>query len=386
MNPYENFKFKPSFNRDWVNGFEAENVEKPDYVKMFSATEEEKKSALENYLDRYDKAVRDFKNKTSLTSWDMDILMVAAALQTLRWAFISNDFGRFDKASDADKAFKNVGKNLENLPFVPATIPKLLSDHTVPYDAVNYSENFSGESAGLSGRNHRFKTLGHDPLAGLIFGTANIATNTLTVNDFSQIFPSYHVVNQKIDGETDIFHVMKWSGELLTENPKIIGASFIKQIIHSGTDVFTKQGLPVPVINVISPETSKFSIGEQIDIYSVTRGATLAIMINKIVEMCHRAYFDKNSDDEKLYEVRTRKILTYSNTMSSLLNVGYVGVTRNFKKLDIGGILVTLWRILNDKKEIEKIRLEFIQKTLDNELKKEEDEVNEKLARWGHKI
>ena len=112
----------------------------------------------------------------------------------------------------------------------------------------------------------------------------------------------------------------------------------------------------------------------------------LAILINKIVEMCHRAYFDKNSDDEKLYEVRTRKILTYSNTMSSLLNVGYVGVTRNFKKLDIGGILVTLHRILNDKKEIEKIRLEFIEKTLDNELKKEEDEVNEKLARWGYKI
>ena len=386
MNPYENFKFKPSFNRDWVNGFEAENVEKPDYVKILTPTAEEKAAAVQKYSAIYAKALDDFKNKTSLTSWDMDILMVAAALQTLRWAFISNDVGRFDKASDADKAFKNVGKNLENLPFVPATIPKLLSDHTVPYDAVNYSENFSGESAGLSGRNHRFKTLGHDPLAGLIFGTANIATSTLTVNDFSQIFPSYHVVNQKIDRKTDIFHILKWTGDLMMNKPEIVGAAFAKQIIHSGTDIFTKQGLPVPVINVISPETSKFLIGEQIDIYSVTRGAMLAILINKIVEMCHRAYFDKNSDDEKLYEVRTRKILTYSNTMSSLLNVGYVGLTGNFKKLDIGGILVTLWRILNDKKEIEKIRLEFIQKTLDNELKKEEDEVNEKLARWGYKI
>ena len=386
MNPYENFKFKPSFNRDWVNGFEAENVEKPDYVKILTPTAEEKAAAVQKYSAIYAKALDDFKNKTSLTSWDMDILMVAAALQTLRWAFISNDVGRFDKASDADKAFKNVGKNLENLPFVPATIPKLLSDHTVPYDAVNYSENFSGESAGLSGRNHRFKTLGHDPLAGLIFGTANIATSTLTVNDFSQIFPSYHVVNQKIDRKTDIFHILKWTGDLMMNKPEIVGAAFAKQIIHSGTDIFTKQGLPVPVINVISPETSKFLIGEQIDIYSVTRGAMLAILINKIVEMCHRAYFDKNSDDEKLYEVRTRKILTYSNTMSSLLNVACVGVTRNFKKLDIGGILVTLWRILNDKKEIEKIRLEFIQKTLDNELKKEEDEVNERLARWGYKI
>ena len=172
----------------------------------------------------------------------------------------------------------------------------------------------------------------------------------------------------------------------MINKPEVVGAAFAKQIVHFGTDAFTIQGLPVPVINVISQETSKFLIGNQIDTYSVTRGAMLAIFINKIVEMCHRMYFDKNSDDERLYEVRTRKILTYSNTMSSILNVGYVGVTGNFKKLDLGGIFVTLWRILNDRKEIEKIRWEFIQKTLDGELKKEEDEVNQRLAKFGFKI
>jgi len=390
MSVFDDLKNNRTYNHSWVNGFETENVEKPDYEKMFLATDEEKKASLEKYLKSYDKAVADFKNKTSLTSWDMDILMVAAALQTVRWYFISNDKFRFDKASDADKFFEKTGKNLENLPFVPATIPKLLSDHTVPYDAVSRSENFKNiydnESVGLAGSNHRYKALGHDPLAGLIFGTANIVTNTLTVNDFSKIFPSYHVLNQQINGKTDIFHIFKWTAELMKNKPEVVGAAFAKQIVHCGTDAFTKQGLPVPLINVISPETSKFLIGNQIDSYSVTRGAMLAIFINKIVEMCHRMYFDKNSDDARLYEVRTRKILTYSNTMSSILNVGYVALTGNFRKLDIGGILVTLWRILNDKKEIEKILWEFIQKTLDGELKKEEDEVNEKLAQYGFKI
>ena len=347
-------------------------------------------------MKSYDKAVDEFKNKTKLTSCDMDILMVAAALQTIRWAFISNDKFRFDKAREADKFFEKTGKTLENLPFVPATIPKLLSDHTVPYDAIKHSERFDRiypNEKIVSGTNHRYKTLGHDPLADLIFGTANIATNTLTVNDFSKIFPSYHVVEQKIDRKTDIFHILKWTGELMMNEPEVVGGAFAKQIVHFGTDAFTTQGLPIPVINVISPETSEFLIGskpgkpsKQIDTYSVTRGAMLAIFINKIVEMCHRMYFDKNSDDERLYEVRTRKILTYSNTMSSILNVGYVGVTGNFKKLDLGGIFVTLWRILNDRKEIEKIRWEFIQKTLDGELKKEEDEVNQRLAKFGFKI
>lgn len=389
MSVFDDPSLKKHLNTSWVNGFETENVEKPDYAKMFLATEEEKKASLEKYLDRYDKAVDEFKNKTSLTSWDMDILIVAAALQTIRWYFISNDKFRFDKASDADKFFEKTGENLENLPFVPATIPQLLSDHTVPYDAIKHSERFDKiypNEKIVSGFDHRYKTLGHDPLAGLIFGTANIATNTLTVNNFSEMFPSYHVLNQQINGKTDIFHILKWTGELMMNKPEVVGAAFAKQIFHCGTDAFTKQGLPVPVINVISPETSKFLIGNQIDTYSVTRSAMLAIFINKIVEMCHRMYFDKNSDDARLYEVRTRKILTYSNTMSSILNVGYVGVTRNFKKFDLGGILVTLWRILNNKKEIEKIRWEFIQKTLDGELKKEEDEVNEKLAKWGYRI
>ena len=163
-------------------------------------------------MKSYDKAVDEFKNKTKLTSCDMDILMVAAALQTIRWAFISNDKFRFDKANDADNFFKKTGKTLENLPFVPATIPKLLSDHTVPYDAIKHSERFDRiypNEKIVSGTNHRYKTLGHDPLAGLIFGTANIATNTLTVNDFSKIFPSYHVLDQKINGKTDIFHILK---------------------------------------------------------------------------------------------------------------------------------------------------------------------------------
>ena len=103
MSVFDDPKLKKHLNTSWVNGFETENVEKPDYEKMFLATEEEKKASLEKYLKSYDKAVDEFKNKTKLTSWDMDILMVAAALQTIRWAFISNDKFRFDKADDADK-------------------------------------------------------------------------------------------------------------------------------------------------------------------------------------------------------------------------------------------------------------------------------------------
>lgn len=102
--------------------------------------------------------------------------------------------------------------------------------------------------------------------------------------------------------------------------------------------------------------------------------------------MVHKLYYDSSCDDKKLYEVRTRKVLTYSNMLSSVINVGYVGITKDLSRLDVGGILVTLWRILNDEKKIRKIEEDFIQKILDNEFKQEEDEVKQDLAKLGFEI
>jgi len=74
------------------------------------------------------------------------------------------------------------------------------------------------------------------------------------------------------------------------------------------------------------------------------------------------------------------------NTLSSVLNIGYVGITGNLKSLDIGDIAVTLWRILTDERAIRKLEMEFIEKNLEGELSKEEDEINQRLAKYGFQI
>lgn len=362
-----------------------------EYLKELLFSDSEIEENNKKHMKQYYDAVDEFKRKTSLTSNDMKLLLVAATLQTLRWVILSNDKFRFSKASDSDKAFSRIGKELNNNEYLPASVQDIalsMTTHTVPYDAVTRSDRYISiynDSPGLSGTNHRYKSLGHDPLVGLIVGTANIATNTLTVNSLSELYPSYHVLNQEINGKTDLYHIMKWSSEILAERPEVMGAAFIRQIVHCGTDVFTKQGLPLPVINTISPEASKFLIGKQIDLYSTVRGAVAAIFINKLIEMCHRMYCKPN-ENRRLYDVRTRKILTYSNTLSSVINIGYVGITKNVKALDVGGILVTLWRILNDQKIIQEIQREFVIKTLEGQLDKEEAEVNQQLAKWGFSI
>ncbi|MBR3747691.1 MAG: hypothetical protein IKN27_12100, partial [Selenomonadaceae bacterium] len=369
MNNFDKLKFNGRSRRfDWLNGFDVENVPSPDYQSMLKLDENEIAAATDKYMRTYIKTLEDFKRKTSLTALDMGILILAAALQTLRWIFVETIKTVVEKSSSAYKKLMKADNRTKTYEFVPATVEQIADDFSkglAPYDAAN---EFTGEA------------LAHNPAAGLIVGTANIATNTLTVNNFSKGLPSYHVVNRQVGDKTNVVNVFKWTSELLLDEPKIVGAAFTRQIFQCGEDFFKTFKLPVPPIKNISSEMSEFLTGEQIC------EASFAVIINKLVEMCHRIFFNPKTDDKNLYEVRTRKILTYSNTLSSILNVGCSTLTGNVMKLDTGGLLVTLWRILNDGAEIRRIQLEFINKTLNGELRKEEDAINQRLAKWGFSI
>lgn len=370
--------YRPQLQKFAKNGKQYRSLE-----EILAPTDAEVARATAEFMKRYDELVDEFKRKTALTDVDLTIMMFCAGLQVLRWYLFSNETMKFDTAAQADSAVKK---------YLPKSVYEVIAG-SVPYDAIRRSGHFlmkyPGESVGISGANHRFRTLGHDPVAGWIVGTANIATNTLTVNDWTQGFPSYYVNHaNEIDDVTNIAEIYLHLRDELTEKPSIIATSFLKQSVHFGSDFFTKQGLPMPVINVLSPEMSQYLMGRdmRIDLWSVTKSAAGAILINKFVEMFHRLWFDPNRDNERLYEVRTRKIILYSNTLASVLNAGYVAVTGDFRKLDIGGIAVALWRIFTDTEKIRQIRAEFIEKTLDDEFKKEEDEINEKLAQYGYHI
>ena len=50
----------------------------------------------------------------------------------------------------------------------------------------------------------------------------------------------------------------------------------------------------------------------------------------------------------------------YSNMIASSSNIIYSAICRDASKLDIGGIIVTIYRILNDRKFIREIKEEFV--------------------------
>ena len=92
-----------------------------------------------------------------------------------------------------------------------------------------------------------------------------------------------------------------------------------------------------------------------------------------VIGFIHGLFYNKEKDGKRdHYEVRTRKILLYSNAISTSINLAYVGVnayTGNvgeaLKKLDLGGLLVTLWRLFSDIRFITKVKQQFINEELD---------------------
>ena len=81
--------------------------------------------------------------------------------------------------------------------------------------------------------------------------------------------------------------------------------------------------------------------------------AVLSILINMVISLLHGLYYDEGSDGNRdLFEVRTRKILLYSNTLASTGNIAATLITKNAKMLDIGGLLVTISRLYTDARFI----------------------------------
>ena len=180
------------------------------------------------------------------------MLLVAVSLQCLR-IYLVNKVTGIEKANHGEKEDflhkqqqKLLGSfdkgNPEKARHYFAPLNQIISTHGVPYDATAYAENklglFKGKN-GAKGVNHRFATPGHDPLIGLVIGTTNIMTNTITTTPSTGlILTTNHVAydnafsHPKIAGTASLATAISKVVERSKEDLTPLVASFIKQLIH----------------------------------------------------------------------------------------------------------------------------------------------------------
>lgn len=360
------------------------------------------KRAIEEYSENLETVRLKFLEKTRIHAEDLGFLFFATLLQCLR-IYVVNKLTALEKANvkggreDAlhkaqDKIFKKFGDGSNPLAGdLYASLDAIITLRGVPYDATGYLNDEVKKLNIFKGANHRFATLGHDPALGLIIGTSNILTNTITTSKrlaYIPIISTNHVVyddamkNPKVGlGVRNSLMLDKAIGRL-KDDKKSVAAALIKQLIHLSTDIYTPCGIQLPGANLVLDNKTTEKLTKYIstgDLVKIGASAGTAALINTIVSAVHGCMFiEKGSDDSfefEAYQARTKKVVMYSNLIASSSNVLSTAVNGNVKSLDIGGIIITLYRLFNDSKFIWNLEREYI----DSETSKIYDKKMEEL-------
>lgn len=328
----------------------------------------------------------EFSKRTSLGWQDIKFLFAATALQCIR-IYVINTLTKVQPAGTGNVKenflHKIQGKLLgtlnDGVPLSPAPyyapLMQICTARGVPYDATR----FKGVNHGFfKEANHRFATFGHDPIVGLIVGTSNILTNTITCRSKGPLpVPiTCHVEydmdlkNPCIGDVCSTIEALKAAAYRIDNDAVSIVAALIKQIIHIGTDLYTPCGIQIPGANLIldnryAEELTKYvSAGDFIKI-----GVSYQIfnLINMFISSLHMLTCRSTNHREKqLHHVKTMKILEYSNIIATGSNViinavrSYYGDGKALKDIDFAGLIGTIMMLIRNDEIKRKIKREFI--------------------------
>lgn len=347
--------------------------------------------SVREYGEHLDRVNREFKEKTKLQDADAAFLIGATALQVMRVLVInalteveaagqsnSKETLLHNAQEDLFNRFDSQGRSSGRL---YASKEHILSARGVPYDATRYEEtNFKL----FKGANHRFATLGHDPILGLIFGTSNIMTNTITCVKETNAFgigariPVTHIVeydilgkNPQIDEPVGTIEMLICAGKRIVDEPDAAACALIKQLIHIGTDLYTPCGIQIPFANIVLDKvhaeklTSYISTG---DLLKVGVQTGLTVLINWLVAALHACTFLNNESESavetRMHQARTKKILLISNAIATSSSVVQATVTNNPKCLDIGGAAVLVYQLFTNAAFVSKLKEEYVNSEL----------------------
>ena len=339
--------------------------------------------------NRLDSIHKDFSRKTSIVNkQDLIFLGIATALQTAKALLFGpvakkfnygNSFNPNDRLAHNDKSIEVEHRKAND---------KFKEKHekhghgywmnilyqTPPYDITKGSPAIGRN---MEGGYHRIHTLGHDPVLGWIFGTANILTDTITFEDFVsnrvERNPKMRITPEMVSLPV----LFKETLEMCKADSLNLPAAIFAEGCHLKSDVNTKLGLPVPVLEAINPDFASKLYKSNYDALCFARdakiigtSASISILIDMIIGLVH-GLFNTENIDKDLYEVRTRKILLISNSIASTSNIIQTAIINNPKNLDIGGLFVTVSHLFMDLRFMARIKEEFINQELNSDLKKE---------------
>ena len=341
-----------------------------------------------------DEINRKFSKKTSIVNKvDLTFLAVATAVQvakSLVFPLIASKFGYGDTFDKSRRMAHNDRRIQQRERYAKDNYrDRKLQNHqtgdwinmlyqTPPYDITRGS---AALGINMEGAYHRMHTLGHDPILGWVFGTMNILTDVITLNDFR----SFRVKRNPMmitPEPVPMWKMFYESYELIKSDFIYLPTAIFAQAQHLESDKYTKIGLPVPILSSINENFASSLYKSNYDALCFARDIKIvgtSFIVSKIFDMIIglvHGLFRKDGEPQELYEVRTRKILLISNSIATTSSVIVSTITSNPKSLDIGSLINTLIHLFSDLRYFAKIKKEFIEKEISDKLQAEIDEID----------
>ena len=131
------------------------------------------------------------------------------------------------------------------------------------------------------------------------------------------------------------------------------------------------------MLDHMSFATDLFSI----DLLRLVGNTGITAFLDLLISAIHAIHYDPEIDgDKQRYAIRTNKILTISQLMSTLTNSAKALLTENLMDIDMGGVLMTFLKVINSTSFWINIKTEY----LVSEYKTMIDEEHKKLDKYFH--
>ena len=210
-----------------------------------------------------------------------------------------------------------------------------------------------------------------------LFGIVNKITGTHTGSNFAS---TDAVTGENVSTPGMLAEAMR----SIKEDPRRLSAAVYTQYAQQRA----AQGDP---IDVLSPVTDALQPGMESEVFQmqaqqlasmsdltlIGKQAAFPLVINMVVGLLHGLKYNPETDGPRhFYDARTRKIILLSNLMASGANLALAAASEQWGKLDIGGLLVSGTRAIQDIAYLVNLEDRFIREEMDKTIEKELQDID----------
>lgn len=315
----------------------------------------------------------EFAARTGLTQSDLAILSIATSIQTARWAMmpkIAGQLGRSGKIlatlSPSAMAMLEQKPDTKELALIDETNEEFIEEAEEIHEGFKNWEEILEQKDDLPE-----KTFNNDSMNWL-FGIINRITGTHTDSHFAS--------TDAVTGEPiSTAGILAEALRKIQEDPRRLTAAVYAQYAQEQA----AQGKPV---DILSPVTDALQPGMQSEIFQmqaqqlasmsdltlIGKQAALPLVVNMVVGLLHGMRYNPETDGPRqFYDARTRKIILLSNLMASGSNLAFTIAGEQWAKLDIGGLLISGIRTIQDMAFLTNLEDHFIREQMDKYIEQE---------------